>query len=514
MRNAIRIVAAFAVAAPLSAQISLEPIGTYASGVFAAGAAEIGAYDAGSQRLFVTNADANTLDVLDLSDPTNPTLLLTVDFSTFGGGVNSVAVHDGLVAAAVEGFVKTDPGTVVFLDTDGDVLKAVAAGALPDMLTFSEDGQYVVVANEGEPSDDYTVDPEGSVTIINLSQGVAGLNPSKVKTARFHKFNNAVLDPSIRIYGPGASVAQDLEPEYIAIGPFGIAWVACQENNALAIVDLKTARVLGLFGLGLKDHSQPGNALDPSNQDGGIHIANWPVHGMYQPDALGIVTVLGFPFVLSANEGDARGYPGFSEEIRIRDLVLDPTVFPPELGLQANSKLGRLNSTIVGGDPDDDGDKDQLFAYGARSMSVWSPFGELVWDSGDLLEQVTAAELPTEFNSTHDANGSFDNRSDDKGPEPEGLTTGRVGERTYAFLGLERIGGIAVFDVTKPWAPVYVDYVNNRDFAGVPAAGTAGDLGPEGLIFIAAVDSPTGEALLVVTQEISGTTTVWRVTQG
>lgn len=493
-------------AADTGAQVSLDVLGTYASGVFDEGAAEISAYDPGSMRLFVTNADANTLDVLDLSDPADPTKLFEVDLSPAGGGVNSVAVHAGLVAVALEAEVKQDPGLVVFLDVDGRPRGAAQVGALPDMLTFTPDGRYLLVANEGEPDDDYLVDPEGSISIIDLQHGVAGLT---VATAGFEAFDAADLDPAVRIFGPGASVAQDLEPEFIAVSPNGrVAWVSCQENNALAIVDVAAARVVDIVALGFKDHGAAGNALDPSNEDGGIAVANWPVFGMYQPDAIAVVEHDGLPYVLSANEGDARDYDGFSEEARIKDLVLDPG-FAPQL--QDDDQLGRLTTTTVGGDTDGDGDKDVLFAFGARSMSVWGPQGDLVWDSGDLLEQVTAAALPDHFNSTNDENGTFDNRSDDKGPEPEGITVGIIGDATYAFLGLERVGGIVVFDVTDPTAPVFVEYVNNRDFAGDAEAGTAGDLGPEGLVFIPAAEGPDGRDLLVVSNEVSGTTTIYHV---
>ncbi len=510
MRTSFVLAAALLPAAAVPAQLTLDPIGTYPSGVFDEGAAEIGAFDADSQRFFVTNADANTLDVLDLSVPAAPSLLFTVDLSAYGDGVNSVAVHEGLVAVAVQADPKTDPGRVVFLDVDGNLQAQATVGALPDMVTFTPNGKYLLVANEGEPDDDYVVDPEGSISVVDLRKG---LNKIKVRTAGFGKFNSKPIDPAIRIFGPGATVAQDLEPEYIAVGPFGkFAWVSCQENNALALVRIKSAKVVALFGLGLKDHSAPGNALDPSNRDDAIAIANWPVHGMYQPDAIAVTSFWGIPFVLSANEGDARDYDGFSEEERLGGLVFDPVIFPDAATLQLDENLGRLNSTTAGGDTDGDGDQDVLLAYGARSMSVWSPLGKLVWDGGDDLEQVTAALLPDDFNSTNDENDSFDNRSDDKGPEPEGITVGTIDGRTYAFLGCERISGIAVYDVTNPWSPTWVTFVHNRDFAGDAEAGTAGDLGPEGLCFIPACDSPSGQDLLVVTNEVSGTTTVWGIT--
>ena len=158
-----------------------------------------------------------------------------------------------------------------------------------------------------------------------------------------------------------------------------------------------------------------------------------------------------------------------------------------------------------------DGDYDQLYSYGARSFSIWDAYGNLVYDSSDDFEQITAAMLPDDFNSNNDANGSFDSRSDDKGPEPEALAIGVINGRTYAFIGFERMGGIIVYDVTDPHAPQFVQYLNNRDFAGDPEMSTAGDLGPEGIIFIAASDSPTGSPMLMVANEISGSTTLYHI---
>jgi hypothetical protein len=150
-------------------------------------------------------------------------------------------------------------------------------------------------------------------------------------------------------------------------------------------------------------------------------------------------------------------------------------------------------------------------AFGARSFSIWTTTGSLVFDSGDALEQITAAAFPANFNSNNDANNSFDTRSDDKGPEPEGVTIGKVGSKTYAFIGLERMSGVVVYDISTPSAPVFVQYVNPRNFAGSPAAGTAGDLGPEGLFFIPIGDSPIQKPLLVVANEVSGTTTIYEI---
>ena len=147
-----------------------------------------------------------------------------------------------------------------------------------------------------------------------------------------------------------------------------------------------------------------------------------------------------------------------------------------------------------------------------RSLSG-SADGHLVFDSGSDFEQYTAELIPDDFNSTNDENNSFDNRSDDKGPEPEGVAIGHIGNRIYAFIGFERVGGIIVYDVTEPSQPTFVQYTNNRDFSGNAEQGTAGDLGPEGILFISAANSPTGTPLLVTGNEVSGTTTIFSVTE-
>ena len=201
----------------------------------------------------------------------------------------------------------------------------------------------------------------------------------------------------------------------------------------------------------------------------------------------------------------------FNEESRVGKLELDPTAFPNAAELQADEVLGRLKVTNTMGDLDGDGDYDQLYAYGGRSFSIWNSSGELIFDSGSQFDYITAAMYPDDFNSTNDENGSFDDRSDDKGTEPEGVALAQIGDRHYGFIGLERMGGIMVYDITDPMQPFFVDYTNTRDFSGDAAAGTAGDLAPEGLVFIPAKDSPNGENLLVATNEVSGTVTIFQV---
>jgi hypothetical protein len=900
-----------------SGSLTLTPLGTYATGVFDKAASEIVAYDLTTQRAFVTNSSTVAVDVLDMSNPISPTLITSLDVSSLGSGLTSVAVHDGVLAVAIVAKEKTDNGRIAFFTTaDGNLITSVEAGALPDMVTFSPDGTKVLTANEGEPNDDYSIDPEGSVTIVDLAGGVENVTQDQVKQVSFAAFNEAALDDSIRIFGPNATVAQDLEPEYIAVSPDSTkAWVTLQENNALAVIDISAGEAITVTALGLKDWNRPqaklqalewadrpllgttaagqeillggfsglyfegrdeatgelhfithpdrgpnpepvdvdgdgvnerpfalpdyqaqlvrfavnpataaftiteqimltradgtpisglpnlageagmayadeepvdlfGNALeldpygadlegivvaddgtfwlvdeyrpsiyhfgadgvlidrfvptgsneneagvqvgtealpaiyaqrranrgfeavamrdgilyafiqspldnpdsskdsnskrghyarilafdtktgetvgqylypiglapvdkigdavalpdgtflvierddatgpeaqkliykvdlsgatniqgmdeaigleqqglaglgslgirpaaktlyvdlakagydmvakteglalvddntlavlndndfaigttfttttglmdapesatpvvlglisltnqglDVSDKDDAINIANWPVYGMYMPDSIAAYMAGGETYLVTANEGDARDYAGYSEEKRVGDLVLDWSVFPNAAELQKDENLGRLTTTTAGTDTNGDGLVDRILTFGGRSFSIWSPDGKLVFDSGSAIEAITAAAFPDDFNADGE-NGSFDSRSDAKGPEPEALAIGQIGDRSYAFVGLERIGGIVVYDITDPKQPSFVTYANNRDFAGDAEAGTAGDLSPEGIVFIPAEQSPTSGPALLVANELSGSTTFWSI---
>jgi hypothetical protein len=321
----------------------------------------------------------------------------------------------------------------------------------------------------------------------------------------------------VRIFAPGASVSQDLEPENIAVAADSrTAWVTLQENNALAVIDIRAGRITNILPLGYKPHFLPGHGFDASDRDGGIHIERWPVLGMYQPDGIAAVTRHGCTFLVTANEGSARDNPaGFNEDARLAGLTLGDHLLRRHPDLQTDAHLGRLHVTTAapfGKDTADDGAStfDLIFSYGGRSMSVWSEHGFRVFDSGDDFERITAARLPDGFNSTDSANQSFDTRSDDKGPEPEGITVGEVDGRTYAFVGLERTGGFMIYDVTFPWRPFFVDYFNSRDFTATDPR-LAGDLSAEGLSFLPARQSPTRKALLAVAYPVSGTVTIYEI---
>ena len=954
---------------PLLSQVgfTINHLSTYETGIFDDGAAEITAYDSISQRIFFTNSANTSIIILNIMDPSMPSLIKEVDLTEYGSGINSVDFSNGILAAAIEANTGTDPGKVLLLDAEGTVLNEVTVGALPDMLVFTHSGQKILVANEGEPNDDYSVDPEGSISIVDLSNGVE--NPT-VTTLSFTAYNNqkaSLINKGIRIFGPNATVSQDLEPEYITISDDdALAYVGLQENNALAVIDLSNNTILDLFPLGTKNHGSgtptlaqynlnelvenwpelgtpvydggqppvllggfsglyfdedqstdqnyvfyavpdrgpndaavnkdsldqadvpanirpfklpdyqgrfvkftldrangtvtldttillsrertigldstivvpitgkgnvigfdeipvtytdtntiyrnpdytigdeayhevnydpyggdfegivkdssgnfwmcdeyrpslykfnsegllieryvpdgtsdlgliqleigfygaetlpkvyrkrranrgfeaiayqpdsniiygfiqspveapdnsvrnqsdiirilgvdassgvpvseyvyllernresgfslartdkigdavyvgnnkflvierdsstpddgdnghkyifevdltgatnilslpiasksrsdgpedptlemltadqldslgiqpvfkekvlnlpsigyfpsdkpegiallPGgdlavlndndfglagagisdlstlgiisfgsnNGLDASNEDGQINITNHPVRGLYQPDALTSFKHEGNLFIATANEGDAREYEddagnGFVEEDRIKDATLDPTAFPEAATLQEEANLGRLKYTTTQGDLDQDGDMDVLYSFGARSFSIWDQFGNLVYDSGDDFEQITATRLPDDFNSNNDENGSFDNRSDDKGPEPEAIEVFDLNGVRIALIGLERIGGIMAYNINNPTTPVFLDYINNRDFSAAAESSAAKDLGIEQIKFISAAESPSGVPLVITANEVSGTVSIFEL---
>ncbi len=502
-----------------SSLLAQEPVltvlGTYRTGSYNVGAAEIAAHDPRSQRLFVVNGADKVVDILDMSNPANLRRVGRISFPReIGAAANSVAVRNGIVAVAVEADPKTDPGTVAFYTSEGTLIKSFKVGALPDMVTFSPDGARVLTANEGEPSDDYKVDPEGSISIIDISKGLEATTQADVKTADFRAFRRETLPAGVRVYGPNASVAQDLEPEYIAVTPDSkTAYVTLQEANAVAVVDIEAARVDRIVPLGLKPHYRRENTFDASDRDSAFAMRTWTIWGMYQPDAIaGYVANDGKFYLVTANEGDSRDWPGYSEVVRVgaNSVRLDPILYPNEAELKLPALLGRLNITAASGDLDGDGDIDMIHVFGARSFSIWDADVKQVYDSLNDFERIQQTDYPGLHNLGH-TNNTPDDRSDDKGPEPEGAVVATINGRNFAFIINERQSNIMVYDVTDPKNVRFSSQWWNRNPSVATNTPEAGDLGPEGIIFIAASDSPNGKPLLVVANEISGTTTVWQV---
>jgi DNA-binding beta-propeller fold protein YncE len=459
-------------------------------GLGGAGAAEITTFDPVSKRLFaVNNGTVNKIDVIDLANPSAVSVGSSISMLPYGGFVNSVDAYNGKLAAAIESTNKQSNGKVVVFNTSTLAeIKSVEVGALPDMVTFTKDGQYILTANEGEPNDAYTVDPEGSVSIIRVSDYT-------VRTVNFSALESqlaTLATKGFRIYGPGKNFTKDIEPEYITISDDSkTAWITLQENNAIAELDIVSASFRKIMPLGFKNHGTAGNEIDPSDRDTKIQFTTpySNVFGMYQPDAIAQLSVNGTPYLLTANEGDAREYAGFNEMRRVGSslYVLDAAKFTNAASLKTDAQLGRLNSTITLGDTDGDGDFDGIYSLGARSFSIWNALtGEQVYDSKNELDR-KAAEI-----QVYD-----DARSDDKGTEPEAVTIGRVGNKLIAIIGLERADAFAIYDVTNPISPLFVKMYKTGD-------------APEGILFIPASKSPIQQSLIVVSSENDGLVKIYK----
>lgn len=493
-------------------QIELNYVGSYDPSGSSNASTEIVAYDSASKRLFVISALQNRLDIADFSKPDSIKPITSVDMMPYGG-ITSVAVRNGLVVVAAPNVVKQQNGSVVIFNTDGIFQKQVTVGSLPDMVTFTPDGKTIMVANEGEPNDAYTVDPEGSISIIDISGGIAGLTQNHVTTLDFTAFNAqtaTLVAAGVRRGNPVTTLSQNFEPEYITITPDSKkAWVILQEANAFAVVDIVTKKITEVWPLGKKDHSLPGNGFDASDR-GEIHIANWPVKGLYMPDGIANYTVNGVTYIVGANEGDDREYSAFNERVRVNAATykLDPVAFPNAKELKDDNNLGRLRITTSSGDTDGDGDFDEIHLIGGRSFAIWNTTTKAVtFDSKDDFEQYLAKtpENNPLFNTDHESN-SRKSRSSSKGPEPEGLALAAIEGKQYAFVSLERQGGVMVYDITDPADVKFVDYKNPRTTATY-----GGDNGPEGIIHIPNTASPDGRHYILVANEISGTISIYRL---
>ncbi len=468
--------------------------------------AEIVAFDPGTMKAFVTSGDG--LQVIDASDPSNPVLVDVLG----GDSINSVAIGAGLIAIAVAADDRTEDGVVKFFDLETlEERGEVIVGPNPDDLKFDDTGTRLIVVNEGESSGeenepDAEVNPEGSISIIKVNEKKPG-NSAVIELDFTHPSItfDALEAIGVRVNRDAPSAAADLEPEYVTING-STAYVSLQENNAIVSFDIFNPRKIKIddfLPLGEKDHSDTSAGLDASNRDDAINIKPYDISGLYMADQIATINVDGVTYILTANEGDGRDV----DESRGADLVdgdlsngeIDTsevsTTLQVQLGL--DDQLGRLKFSNVDGDIDGDGLIEELHAFGGRSFSIYNAeTGEQVFDSGDDFEQITALAVPELFNANDGDPDEFDDRSDDKGPEPESITVGEVDGTLYAFIALERTGGVMVYDITDPTDACFEQYIP-----------LDGDVSPEGLQFISAEDSPTGQSLLAVASEESETLT-------
>lgn len=498
--------------APIPSQeIELNYVGSFDPSGASTSTCEIVVHDPVSQRLFTTSAIAGFLDIINFSNPAAPTVVTSVDINSYGG-VTSVAVKNGIVAVASPNADESLNGSVVFFDTNGVFLKQVTVGALPDMITFSPDGTKVMTANEGQPNADYSIDPEGSVSVIDISGGIAALSQANVTTLLFTSYNAqeaTLIASGIRKLKATSTLSQDFEPEYITISADSQkAWVTLQENNAMVEINLTSSTFTDIWALGTKDVSLPGNGMDISDNNGQVLIANWPIQAFYMPDVVANYTIGGTTYLVTANEGDEKEYTGFVERTTVgaATYTLDSAIYPNASVLKQSYNMGRFRVSNLSGNTDVDSDFETINAVGSRSFSIFNATTkQIVFDSGDDFERYTAANLPTLYNADHEDNVAK-GRSRAKGPEPEGVTVAQIGTETFAFISLERVGGVMVYNITNPNNVTFVDYKNSRSTSAY-----AGDHGPEGITYIKPENSPTGTGYVLVANEISGTITIFEV---
>lgn len=507
-------------------QLNITHKGRYTSGAdFGNGGTEIVKYNPKNGYAYSVNGDKEALDIIDVKHPGKDGAINLVkriylqDNGIEAGDLTSVTVHPSgdYVAVSAPAVDKTKPGHVVFYGSNGDYINNVTVGSLPDMVTFSKDSKYLLVANEEEPSDDYTVNPPGSVSVIDVTGGPANVTANNVRTAMFTKEHQE----GIRALGPNAEDAYlNIEPEYIAVDSQSkYAYVILQEVSAIAKVDIVKGQIVQVKGLPYKDHSLAQNAMDVSDEDGKSELRRVPVLGLLQPDGIDTYDYNGETYLLIANEGDSQDYEGYSEEKRVKklkdDIQLDARYYQGytqaelddmvENGLFDDEQLGRLKVTTSHAFKDADGKYNALVSYGGRSFSILRASDlEMIYDSGSDIEQRVLDLLPERFNANYEAADDIkvDDRSDDKGPEAENVVVGKVGSHSYAFVGLERVGGIMIYDITNPNEPYFVKYLYDPDNK---------DISPEGITFESAEESPNGKPMLITSFELSGTTSAWEL---
>ena len=489
------------------AELQITKTAGYDSGIVNGdgGSAEIIQYNSDTEMYYVVNGTSGTLDIV-------PRTVYTEDDQAEGykynlkekleaevpdfvyGDMTSVAVNTekDLVAVAVQAAGTNDNGRIVLLDYYQNIKAIIETGAQPDMVTFTEDGSKVLSANEGEPREGYgegTTDPMGTVTVADLSNGTEQIQSINITFESWDEKREELTEAGV-IIKKNTAPSVDFEPEYIAVNSAGTkAYVSLQEANAIAAIDLTSNTVTAVRSLGFKDHSLEENALDVLKKDGEVNIQTQPYLGIYMPDGISLYEVDGTEYLLTANEGDSREWRDYLNEIE--------------------EKVGESKSKVVFFDTSDyDGvDADRKYLFGGRSFSIYNAETmEQVYDSGSDFEAITAKVLPEYFNCSND-DKSFDDRSGKKGPEAESVVTGEINGKTYAFIGLERIGGIMIYDITDPAESKFVNYINSRDFS----EDIAGDVSPEGLSFVSAKESYSGNAELFAAHEVSGTAAIYEI---
>ena len=481
----------------------LQYLDSYSTGIQNedGGVAEIVKYNSDNRKMYLVNGAAQSIDIVSIADVVSGTkssltlekrldaAKLAADNGFTCGDITSVDVSTvgKFIAVAFQGAEYNDNGFILILDYDGNYIRHFEAGVQPDMIIVTKDGNLILTDDEGEPREGYgmgAVDPKGSVTIVDISGGFASAEVSVLDFTGFDDSIEQLLADKVLIK-PDTLPSTDFEPEYIALSEDGrYAYVSLQEANAIATIDLATKEIASVKGLGFKEHSLAENALD-ALKDKAFKLETQDIWGVYMPDSIAAVSIGGTNYILTANEGDAREWNDYDN---VGSHTFDGTDY--KIDTVRNSEWLGL-------------DADKIYTFGARSFSIWNAATmELVYDSGSDFERITGELYPEYFNSSH-TKTELDSRSGKKGPEPEEVQVARIDGRIYAFVSLERIGGVMVYDITNPAAATFYDYINVRKFDGADIA-SGGSLGPEGIDVISAANSPTGKPIVLVANEVSG----------
>ena len=502
-----------------NASLQMELAGRYNSGAMSeeGGSLEIVQFNARNGFAYAVSGLKGTLIAIDLNGDMSGSMaadlsgnaydlkdIVEADGFTYGD-MTSVAVSpDGrtlAVAIQAEDYDKEGVVAVFTCKNDGtlSLIKTVSVGVQPDMVTFTPDGSKILTANEGEPrmgySDSSAVDPNGSVSIIDAKTFA-------VETVGFSTFDSsearqALVDKDI-VLKKNTAPSVDLEPEYIACTD-DTAYVSCQEANAIAVLDLDNAQFTGIYSVGFEDYSKV--AIDIDKKDEKYAPKTYEsLRGIRMPDGISLYEADGETYLLTANEGDARTWP-VETEVDTNEIKNDES---------PNGKKFKKKVTWFNVDQYDGLEAGTDYIFGGRSFTLFKVTAnglEEIFDSGSDFERITNEKLPEYFNCSNDTI-EIEDRSGKKGPEPESVTIGTVGSKTYAFIALERIGGVMVYDITAPENTEFVNYINSREFNN----NIQGDVSPEGLCFIPAAESSTGKPLLLAACEVSGTLAVYELT--
>ena len=498
---------------------------------------EISTYHAGSKRIFATNGVKNSIDIFDISDVANPKKIDSVSLAPYGDDVTSVAAGLDVVVAAVlvtetfsaTGAPTTPNGKIVVFDTNGKVLSSTdILGVLPDSVTFAPDGTTALVAIEGQPvcakddpattekeSTDYSKasDPVGGVSVVDLTDPTAPV----VRFAGFDQFTVGEMKAKgIAVSSVVNDVSKDFEPEFVTATDNNYAYVTIQEANAIGKLNIETATFESITRAFESNLIKV--ARDTSDKDSGAGPRTYRnVVGASQPDAIAGFKVGAGHYFLTANEGDAREYTCLNDDLRAASLIVDSKRFPDWTTLSGSAALGRAKVNPTNGDKDGDGDIDTIHLRGSNSMTMYRN-GVAIWDSGALLDQIqTQAFGVANINGSHSYSKDLStmnyvgqDRSDDKGAEPEGVALGMVGDRRIAILGLERMTALAIFDITKPLKPVFQEWLQMLPTKATPAKDVK-HWSPEGIVFVPADKSPSGKALIITSYELSGSISIHEI---